>query len=458
MTSPSAMLNVNPLYNILPMVRVLETVPGYGLERTYHIDKHNKVLGLLRELPGNNDDLSRIDHNQVLDLYPGYEYIFGPYVDANEHEFNTVYLLYTNRINLPNEIKVVYAGRVIMEYHAGQTLPDSPAMLTGYESLVQGLAPIPGKLSNHCYYRRYRFSDEEKARLLQMYGGTSVSQPRYNPIRENFVMTVCMPDKAHVHSNPYRILYELYHAKRRLTKDETASPINGKKADLSPENVFMENKVEGDKHKAEEAMRLHGLDVRTLESIFASTGFGRFRGIYTHEGIKVSPSLKNRKYVKMVRDGTDEQVSLLLSRALMCVAEGRVLKTEEEVDHIDHNHMNDVISNLRILLKHVHTSEDSVRVEVTPMPCSICAKVFTLSNKAFSYYKSYPSPVTCTPQCRKKLRELPKEERKVLNDGKSIDYRYYILDKGDQQRLYFTSKDYDECRQELFKNGKPAQN
>lgn len=149
------------------------------------------------------------------------------------------------------------------------------------------------------------------------------------------------------------------------------------------------------------------------------------------------------------------QHAILLSRALVCVQENRALGEDETVDHIDHDNQNDSIDNLRIIGKSRHIAEDSVRLEVAPTLCSVCQKKFTLSNKELSYYKIYPSPVTCSPKCKKKLRSFTAQERAAMAQSKDLEYLYYINDKATKRPHYFKSKDYAECKRILYETGQP---
>lgn len=445
------LLSRNPLYTVLSLVEKVECDPGIGLERTYTLGKSNKVLKAFKAEPGINKDLRRLDHVQILDLYPDCEYIFGPYVDADKDEFGLVYALFTNRVNDSNQIYVLYAGRVLQEMEAGCRLAYHPSMSQYhlYRDRLQSMQELPGRLSTHCYYRNHVFSAQEKAQLLEYYGARLVTQPRYNTLRENFTMTVTLNDGALVQVNPYRALYEIHHLRGRLGADDIVSPVNGKKADLRPDNVMVRSRVNEDEHKRKEALEVYGLDTYALERIYTSVGFDRFRGIYRYEGSKVQNGLKGRVYVKLVKDGTDEQFTLLLSRALVTVQENRVLSINETVDHIDHDSQNDRPENLRLLGRSTHIAQDSVRVEIDPVQCCICNKTFHLSSKAFYYYKNYPSPITCTPRCKKKLRVQDKSTRDALVNPQAITYRYYVLDKVTKKPRYFDSQDYRECKRLL---------
>lgn len=450
------LVNQNPLYSVLLLAKVLRLDPQQGLERTYYLGKNNKVLKTLKAAPGLNNDLSKLDHNRVLDLYPEYEYIFGPYIDASKEEFNAVYLLYTNRINQPNEIRVLYAGRILQEHDTARSLDycDSMRDEAHYKSVMIARQVLPGKVSNHCYYRPHRWSAEEMMAIRKIYSANSCTQPSFNTLRENYNCTITLSPGEQLAANVYRVMYEIYHGKKRLTSSQVVYSANGRKADIRPDNVLMRDVDEEDRIKRQEAFDLYGLDTYALERIYARTGFNRFRGIYIYDGLNANPGNFGRRYVKLVRDGTDDQHTLLLSRALVTVQEGRVLTDDETVDHIDHDSQNDQLSNLRILSRSTHVAQESVRVEIDPVECGVCGNHFLPSLKAFSYYKLNPYLPVCTPRCKTKLKTLSAEVKAQRLLTKRITYRYYVLDKVTKKPKYFAEgMEYDECRQKLFSDG-----
>lgn len=457
MQDRSNLVKQNPLYDILLLAKTIKLEPQQGLERVYHIGKSNKVLKTLRNKPGLNNDLSKLDHNRVLDLYPEYEYIYGPYVDSNQEEFNTVYLLFTNRVNQTNKLQVLYAGRVLQEHDTNQNLPYCESMRTEavYRTTLDARDPLPRKLSNNCYYREYRWSEAEIAAIKQIYNAVGVRPPSYNALRENFSCGIMFGSNQHGSVNPYRLLYEIHHSKKRLEPHQVVSPVNGKKADLRTDNVVMRDLEEEDRSVRKEALEVYGLDTYKLEKIYARKGFNRFRGIYTYDEALGDNGLQGRRYVKLVRDGTDEQHTILLSRALMTVKEGRLLSDDETVDHIDHDNQNDALVNLRIVNRSSHTASDSVRLEIDPIVCGCCGKTFIPESKIFSYFKLNASAIPyCRPQCQKKLQSLTEEERVQKLAQKKITFRYYVLDKVTKQPRYFPPElSYKECRASLMNNG-----
>lgn len=65
---------------------------------------------------------------------------------------------------------------------------------------------------------------------------------------------------------------------------------------------------------------------------------------------------------------------MLLARFLMQEHLGRLLKTEEEVDHVDENKYNDVIENLQILTKAQNIAKrNASQIKYTNSVSAICA-------------------------------------------------------------------------------------
>lgn len=72
--------------------------------------------------------------------------------------------------------------------------------------------------------------------------------------------------------------------------------------------------------------------------------------------------------------------SMLYSRYLMCVKEGRILRRDEHVDHIDENKMNDDISNLQILSQRENAIKNhkfkGMGIKTLKLKCPFCGKIF----------------------------------------------------------------------------------
>ena len=73
-----------------------------------------------------------------------------------------------------------------------------------------------------------------------------------------------------------------------------------------------------------------------------------------------------------------KKTTLSYPKYLMEVHLGRYLDTDETVDHIDGNFLNNDISNLRVIDRKQHAIEDAVRNKDITVKCKYCGKEFTI--------------------------------------------------------------------------------
>lgn len=86
----------------------------------------------------------------------------------------------------------------------------------------------------------------------------------------------------------------------------------------------------------------------------------------------------NRWQVCLVNNKTKQRKTILYSKFLMSIKLGRILSSEEEVDHIDNDKTNDSIENLQILSKSENRKKLSFiskrnKIELT---CPNCKNIF----------------------------------------------------------------------------------
>lgn len=108
---------------------------------------------------------------------------------------------------------------------------------------------------------------------------------------------------------------------------------------------------------------------------------------------------QNRKIVIIVdEDGSRKTMSwpkYLLEKHL-----GYSLDPEDTVDHIDRNHNNDNIDNLRIVPRVQHSTDDTRRVKLVKFKCSLCNKEFERSPRLVrDKSKKGRSGVFCSRHC-----------------------------------------------------------
>ena len=80
-----------------------------------------------------------------------------------------------------------------------------------------------------------------------------------------------------------------------------------------------------------------------------------------------------RCYLKF-NDGTHKRMSY--PKYLMECHLGRYLTDDETVDHIDQNPQNNDLSNLRVISRSKHCSNDVIRCKPVMLKCALCGKEF----------------------------------------------------------------------------------
>ena len=109
-----------------------------------------------------------------------------------------------------------------------------------------------------------------------------------------------------------------------------------------------------------------------------------------------------RKFVILIyEDGS--RTTRQYARHLMELKLGRELTDEEEVDHIDRDHTNDEIFNLRVVSKEEHKKDDQKRRIPVEWECPLCDEKFVLGakaeNDAFQKRKQGKAGPFCSKQC-----------------------------------------------------------
>jgi hypothetical protein len=89
---------------------------------------------------------------------------------------------------------------------------------------------------------------------------------------------------------------------------------------------------------------------------------------------------EQRKCVHLYKENKIRKTTLY-SRYLMSVYLGRYLNKNEEVDHIDNNKTNDILSNLQILTPLENHNKSARKAVLITLICPICKKEYTIPKR-----------------------------------------------------------------------------
>lgn len=117
-------------------------------------------------------------------------------------------------------------------------------------------------------------------------------------------------------------------------------------------------------------------------------------------GYKIFHKKQGRFYVSMVHKVSGKRKTVSLARYKMSVSLGRRLMKDEQVDHIDEDKTNDVISNLQILsradniIKHFLTlGKNTVLIK---LKCPVCNKTFKRPPRNVNHKIAKGKKLTCS--------------------------------------------------------------
>lgn len=96
-------------------------------------------------------------------------------------------------------------------------------------------------------------------------------------------------------------------------------------------------------------------------------------------------------------DGSKTTVSY--PKYLMEIAQGRYLDSDETVDHIDGDYLNNNLDNLRVLKRNIHAKNDVVRNMDIKVSCQWCGRKFTIKGSTIKDRNRRNTGCFCSKRC-----------------------------------------------------------
>lgn len=134
------------------------------------------------------------------------------------------------------------------------------------------------------------------------------------------------------------------------------------------------------------------------------------------------------RQVIVIKNDAGERLTMSYPRYVMEKYLGRRLDRDSEtIDHWDTNYLNNDISNLHILPRALHSAEDTRRVKMVKLKCSLCGKKFERSprlirDKAKKGARGYFCSKSCSGKYAR-LRQLNKIDE--FDVQQAVDSVYY---------------------------------
>lgn len=129
---------------------------------------------------------------------------------------------------------------------------------------------------------------------------------------------------------------------------------------------------------------------------------------------------ENRKMICLVNKNNRTTISY--SRYLMSLKEKRILNKNEEVDHIDSDKTNDVISNLQILTRAENTrkrfTETSKTMKLVKMICPNCGSSF-IRRHGNSFLGKNGNFSCCSRKCLHKFLKISRSKEEMIEIGRN---------------------------------------
>ena len=142
-----------------------------------------------------------------------------------------------------------------------------------------------------------------------------------------------------------------------------------------------------------------GVPTKIIRNKMNEISLDQLRVIYPNiKSLSININKTSNRRIIYLNLKNENNVTKQYAKVLMEIKYGRILNRNETVDHIDRDKLNDDLSNLRILDRSVHSSQDCLRVKVDSCVCPECSTVFTPTVNQRNSVKSKAGPF-CSRSC-----------------------------------------------------------
>jgi len=114
---------------------------------------------------------------------------------------------------------------------------------------------------------------------------------------------------------------------------------------------------------------------------------------------KVFHEKQGRYYAQLKNIYTSSRTTITYAKYLMCVKLKRILCSEEEVDHIDGNKLNDNIDNLQILSRKNHVKKSTKGETYIECICDMCEVKFLRTKQRANHTRDKNKKCFCSRAC-----------------------------------------------------------
>lgn len=135
---------------------------------------------------------------------------------------------------------------------------------------------------------------------------------------------------------------------------------------------------------------------------------------------------ENRRNVCLVHKITKKRTTVSYARYLMAVSEKRILNKNEQVDHMDEDKTNDILSNLQILTQIANTRKSVIdrnrTQKMVELKCPSCDSIFI---KPFNYTQKGYHYNVCSKECLYEMGRRNLTIKQLIKIGKKQRLRYF---------------------------------